>query len=122
MYTLYDRERCRGENMHLLPCTSTSGETRDARVTILKRNGARASISVYGEDSNRECRWLRRRLAFAAVTLAHGGVPFALDQLPTGSLTGRFDKLELRIRPVNPVNRGSAGEDTSDAANRETNK
>lgn len=28
--------------------------------------------------------------SLAAVTLARGGVPFALDQLPTGSFTGRL--------------------------------
>lgn len=68
-----------------------SGETRDARVTILKRNGAIRLCLRGGLES-------RVPLA-VAVTLARGGVPFALDQLPTGSFTGRLGQTGTASTP-----------------------
>lgn len=124
---VYDRERCRGENMHLLRVPALGWDTGHACHDIEKERGARVYLClIYGEDSNRECRWLRRRLAFAAVTLAHGGVPFALDQLPTGSFTRALRQTGTTYTPCKSSKSRKRAryrwEDTSDAANRETNK
>lgn len=93
---------CRGENTHLHTSyvyQPLGWETRDTRVTILKRRcyGARAYIRFYGElYGGLESRVLRLR----SLTV---GCLFAWPAASTGSFTGRLLKLELR--PASSISR-----------------
>lgn len=103
-----DRERCRGENMHLhaLRVPALGWDTGHACHHIEKKRDASVSVYVYGEDSNRASdRWLRPTIARCGYVRSRWGA-FALDQLLTGSFTGRLCKLEPYA--LYPVNRGSA--------------
>jgi len=87
------RERCRGENTHLHAVRVPAQlELTPTRVSpLLKRNERRFVSFIMGRGARIECRWL---LPIVAVTLDHGGVPFALDQL----LVDRLPGLRLWIR------------------------
>lgn len=70
-----DRERCRGENMHLhaLRIPALGWDTGHACHHIEKERGASVSVYVYGEDSNRASdRWLRRRTSLRLRSLTVG--------------------------------------------------
>ena len=82
----FERERWGvGARTRIYTRCSTARVDTDTRVTIIEKERAWFVSSIMGWGLRIECRWLP---PIAAVTLTHGRVPFALDQLPGGSFTG----------------------------------